>query len=1221
MKASVAPHTQASRRYIKPRGRRLTIALLNSRLDRGFHRAAWLSVADAARERDLNIICFDGGVLRSPDGFAAQANVVYDLVNACLINGLIIWSSALDWFLKPKEMEEFCERYRPLPMVSVARVLKGIPSIVVDNYRGMKEAIIHLIHVHGYRRIVFLRGPEGNREERLRYQAYHDTLTESGIPFDPNLVSSYTNWERADGTAAVRWLMDERGLLPGVDFEAVVSVGDDMACGAMEALQARGIRVPGDVAIVGFNDDEEGRAIVPSLTTVRQPVEALGRQAVENLLALLCGDQIPQQISMPLELILCQSCGCLSPVVTQAATGRATPVSRPGARTLREALDAEREDIIADVSQAIVAQVSRLDAHWADRLLDALSSEFQAEPENGSANVFLIALNDVLRQVVAWGGDVEAWQGMLSALRRRTSPYLTNPATWSCAEDLWQQARVTIGETAAHVREYQRFQTEQFARMLGEVSQEIQTASDWKDLKGKIVRELPRLGILSCYLALYEDPRSPADWSRLVLVYNENGCLELEEDGRRFPSYQLAPEGMLPKERRFNLVVMPLYFRERQLGFALLEMESRGLAICETLREQLSSAVEGVRLRAEIQHAWQRAEEANRLKSCFLATVSHELRTPLSLIVGTIEMMLRQRTQTRAWMSESSWRDLESIQAGAQHLARLIGDVLDLANSQAGELRLARRPQDLKEILYEVNLLAGPMAREKGLAWRVEIPQCLPFVWGDRTRLQQVVLNLVNNAIKFTEQGGVTLRVKTGKRTVTVTVSDTGLGIPAHELETIFDEFRQSGRTAQRGYGGMGLGLAISRRLIELHGGQIGVCSSGEEGAGSTFYFTLPTIEKVADGEEEAKQPGQTVLLLIGRVGGGERLREHLVQRGFQVEELAVENNPGWLEHIVASPPGAVVLDFAPVAEIGWELMRRLKENPATQDVPVVFYSLSNERDSGAMLAMDYLSKPVGSAELLRALERQGLQPNDCRDGQIILIVDDEPNILDLHARIVQSYVPGCRVLKAGDGREALEIMQRQRPDLVLLDLMMPEVDGFAILEAMRSRELTRDVPVIVLTAQILTCSDIARLQQGVAAVLAKGLFSTAEVLAQVEATLARHKGLGNEAQRIMRQVMAYMHEHYADFITRQDLAHRFGLSERHLNRCFHEETGMALMTYLNRYRVKQARVLLEKGNQSVTDVAFAVGFSDSNYFGRVFRKEVGLSPRAYRRGERPSPG
>ena len=192
----------------------------------------------------------------------------------------------------------------------------------MDNYQGMQEAVRHLVDTHGDRRIAFLRGPVGNYEEVLRYQAYVDSLAERGIPFDPALVSAHTNWERADGTAMIRLLLDERGLRPGADFQALVAVGDDMACGALEELAARGVRVPDDVAVVGFNDDQEGRAIIPSLTTVRQPVEQLGRRATEALLVMLRGERVPEQMVLPLTTIIRQSCGCFSPAVLQAAVPR-----------------------------------------------------------------------------------------------------------------------------------------------------------------------------------------------------------------------------------------------------------------------------------------------------------------------------------------------------------------------------------------------------------------------------------------------------------------------------------------------------------------------------------------------------------------------------------------------------------------------------------------------------------------------------------------------------------------------------------------------------------------------------------------------------------------------------------------------------------------------------------------------------------------------------------
>jgi AraC-like DNA-binding protein/ActR/RegA family two-component response regulator len=590
---------------------------------------------------------------------------------------------------------------------------------------------------------------------------------------------------------------------------------------------------------------------------------------------------------------------------------------------------------------------------------------------------------------------------------------------------------------------------------------------------------------------------------------------------------------------------------------------------------------------------------------------------------------------------------VERMHIGAQQLGSLVRDVLDLARSQMGQLKLAQKPLDLGETLQAVALVGEQLARSKGLGWRAEIPSELPRVWGDATRLQQVALNLVTNAVKFTAQGEVALEVEVGgpplyppheegrpslssppvegieggvgEKTVTVSVRDTGLGVPLAEQAVIFDEFRQSERTAARGYGGLGIGLAICRRLVELHGGQIGVRSSGDEEGGSVFYFTLPAIADPMTEVVDHATRSHTVLLLTQGAGDGCRLQEYLARQGFEIETVVVGETPNWLPHVLAAPPGAVVLDCQPASEWGWELVQALKENAATQDIPVLFFSLSQEQDSGTVLALDYLTKPLGTAALAHALQRLGLGDSGCEDRRTILVVDDAPAILEMHARMVQTYLPACRVLTAANGRGALEIIEREQPALVLLDLLMPELDGFGVVEAMQADERTRTIPVIVLTAQLLTQEDMARLNQGVTAVLEKGLFSTEETLAHIEQTLARNKSLGNDIQRTVRQVMAYIHEHYAEPISREDMAAYGGVSARHLTRCFSQEVGVSPITYLNRYRVKEAKRLLLAQDRSITQVAGDVGFSDSSYFARVFRNEVGVSPRAYQRGDRPA--
>jgi YesN/AraC family two-component response regulator len=214
----------------------------------------------------------------------------------------------------------------------------------------------------------------------------------------------------------------------------------------------------------------------------------------------------------------------------------------------------------------------------------------------------------------------------------------------------------------------------------------------------------------------------------------------------------------------------------------------------------------------------------------------------------------------------------------------------------------------------------------------------------------------------------------------------------------------------------------------------------------------------------------------------------------------------------------------------------------------------------------------------------------------------------------VQARAASNRVFKARHGREALDVLQREHIDLVLLDLMMPEMDGFAVLEAMRDHEGTRDIPVIVVTGQTLTETEMARLNRGVTKVLSKGLFSLEETLAHLDAALARKRALSSEAQRLVRQAMAYLHAHYTEPISRQDIANHVGLSDDYLTSCFHKELGLTPIAYLNRYRIQQARQLLKYTHKSITEIALEVGFSDSSYFSRIFHRETGMTPAAYRR-------
>jgi DNA-binding response OmpR family regulator len=350
---------------------------------------------------------------------------------------------------------------------------------------------------------------------------------------------------------------------------------------------------------------------------------------------------------------------------------------------------------------------------------------------------------------------------------------------------------------------------------------------------------------------------------------------------------------------------------------------------------------------------------------------------------------------------------------------------------------------------------------------------------------------------------------------------------------------------------------------------------------------------------------------------GGEQLKAHLTGQGLKVELHAENETADWLSWLLPSLPDAVILDLGLTQERGWEILRVLKENPATRNLPVLFYSLTGDQSSGAMLEMDYMTKPIASSDLAKALAAQGFseEGEPAAAEKLILVVDDDPFILELHARLVKSQLPTYRILMANNGRAALTLIHQEHPDLVLLDLMMPEMDGFAVLEAMRAEESARKIPVIVVTGQVLTEEDILRLNNGVASVLGKGMFSVEETLKHISAALEHKRKWGSEAQRTVLKAVVYIHSHYAEPITRSDVADFVGLSERHLTRCFRQEMGITPITYLNRYRINQAKVLLAAGKKGITEVALDVGFSSSGYFTRVFRQEVGVAPSAFVRG------
>ncbi|WP_322799054.1 response regulator [Thermoflexus sp.] len=519
--------------------------------------------------------------------------------------------------------------------------------------------------------------------------------------------------------------------------------------------------------------------------------------------------------------------------------------------------------------------------------------------------------------------------------------------------------------------------------------------------------------------------------------------------------------------------------------------DKEDVAVFELIGELLSISLESARLHQEQKQTAERLRELDRLKTQFIANMSHELRTPLNSIIGFSRVILKGIDGP---LTEAQRQDITAIYNAGQHLLGLINDILDLSKIEAGRMELHFAEVDLREIIRGVMSTAVGLTRDKPIELRQEVPEDLPPVWADAQRARQVLLNLVSNAAKFTDQGFISVRAWADERFVTISVQDTGIGIPKEKQEEIFREFTQVESGTTRRHGGTGLGLAIARRLVELMGGRIWVES--EVGKGSTFYFTLPRFRPLPLAEPRSSRP--VVLCVDDDPGVITLYRRYLEKHGFEVVGLTDAQEV--LEVVRRIRPDVITLDIMMPQKDGWVVLQELKTDPEARRIPVIICSIVDERGRGFSLgAAEYLVKPFTEEELLEAIQRVDGRPGPLR----VLVIDDSEADRQLIRRVLER-MGGYQVLEASGGQEGTAMAQRERPDLVILDLMMPEMDGFMVVEALKGDPATRSIPIIVLTAKSLTQEDRQRLNGRIEALLQKVGVDPEALLAEIVEVLRR---------------------------------------------------------------------------------------------------------------------
>ena len=669
-------------------------------------------------------------------------------------------------------------------------------------------------------------------------------------------------------------------------------------------------------------------------------------------------------------------------------------------------------------------------------------------------------------------------------------------------------------------------------RALGEVSQTINSTLDLNTVLGAIVTKAAQLsGTETGTIYVFNESKHEYELcatygmtESLIETLKEQHPVINEALGRAIERREPIQTADLHEEppslgRDIMLLagyparlIVPLLAADRILGALVVRRKAPGqfpkntIELLQTFATQSVLAIQNARLFSEIDEKSRQVEIANQHKSQFLANMSHELRTPLNAIIGLTDMMVNNAAR---FGTDKALEPLRRVHRAGTHLLGLINQILDLSKIEAGKLELHLESISILPLIEEVVGTARPLAEQNKNVLAVECPRDLPPIETDAMRLRQIILNLLGNACKFTKSGNVTLQVAMalhqGQQFLEIAVIDTGIGMTAEQMSRVFEDFSQADASTERQYGGTGLGLSITRRLCQMMGGDVTVAS--EPGKGSTFTVRLPfAAGDVAEppaaraAKAAAAEPGRDYVLVIDDdETARELIADCLAQAGFAV--ITAANGAEGLKRAKEYHPIAITLDVIMPDIDGWTVLAALRGDPELADIPTIMTTIVDDQRHGMTLgAVGYLTKPIDRDKLVDLVAKYRAPSGLTR----ILVVEDDVTQREL----IRSWLEpqNWLVIEADNGRVAIDRLSERVADVILLDLMMPEMDGFQLVAEMQKHPAWSKIPVIVVTARDLTVEDHARLNSGIEMILRKERFNPATLIESIRQVVAKSR-------------------------------------------------------------------------------------------------------------------